>query len=50
MIILVEEDDEKALLEIYEKAARLLPEESDFDFIVGRFYAQKMNLKKLPFI
>lgn len=36
----------KTLLEIYEKAARLLPEESDFDFIVGRFYAQKSEFKK----
>ena len=49
MIILVEENDEKALLEIYEKAARLLPEESDFDFIVGRFYAQKSEFKKAAF-
>lgn len=49
MIILIEENDEEALLELYEKAIRRLPQESDFDFILGRFYAKKNEFEKAVF-
>lgn len=49
MMILIEENDEKALLKLYEKAVRSLPQESDFDFIVGRFYAKKNEFEKAAF-
>ena len=46
MIILIDENDEEALLKLYEKAIRRLPEESDFDFLLGRFYANKNEFIK----
>ena len=49
MTLLVDEKDERALLELYEKAIQRLPLESDFDYIVGRFYAQKNEFKKAVF-
>lgn len=49
MIILVDENDERALFELYEKAVRRLPQESDFDFILGRFFAKKNKFEKAVF-
>lgn len=46
MMILYEKNDENGLMEIYEKAVRLIPKESDFDYIVGEFYKSKKDFKK----
>lgn len=46
MMILYEKNDENGLMEIYEKAVRLIPKESDFDYIAGEFYKSKKNFKK----
>ena len=47
MTILVDENDEEALLKLYEKAIRCLPKESDFDLVLGRFYANKNEFIKV---
>lgn len=49
MMILYEKNDEKGLMEIYEKAVRLIPKESDFDYIAGEFYKSKRDFKKGAF-
>ena len=49
MLILMEEKKEKELLALYEDAVRRLPEESDFDYIMGRFYVEKRKFEKAAF-
>lgn len=46
MTILYKKDDEKALIEVYEKAVRLIPKESDYDYVAGKFYVAKQDFKK----
>lgn len=46
MTILYKKGDERALMEIYEKAVRLMPKESDYDYIAGKFYTEKQDFKK----
>lgn len=46
MAILSNKGDEQSLMEIYEKAGRLVPKESDYDYIVGKYYAAKKDFQK----
>lgn len=46
MTILYNKGDGRALMEIYEKAVRLMPKESDYDYIAGKFYTEKQDFKK----
>lgn len=46
MTILYNKGDEGALMEIYEKAVHLMPKESDYDYIAGKFYTEKQDFKK----
>ncbi len=46
MTILYKKDDEKALMEVYDKAVRLIPRESDYDYVAGKFYVAKQDFKK----
>lgn len=46
MTIYYKKGDEASLMEIYEKATRLIPKESDFDYIAGKFYTTRKNFVK----
>lgn len=46
MTILYKKNDEKAMMEIYEKAVRHIPKECDYDYVAGRFYVVKQDFKK----
>lgn len=46
MLILNQKDDEAGLMEVYEKAVSLIPRESDFDYIAGKYYVGKKNFAK----
>ncbi|MCD7992603.1 MAG: hypothetical protein LUK37_12860, partial [Clostridia bacterium] len=46
MTILYKKNDEQAMMEIYEKAIRLIPKECDYDYIAGKFYVAKQDFKK----
>lgn len=43
MTIFYKNNDEKSLMEIHDKAVCLIPKESDFDYIVGKFYTTRMK-------
>lgn len=49
MIIMYDRKDEKGLLELYDMATRLIPKESDYDYIVGEFYYKRKDYKKGAF-
>lgn len=46
MLLLYKKDDEQAMMEIYDKAVRLIPKESDYDYIAGEFYTRKTDFQK----
>ena len=46
MVILSKRGEEGPLMEIYEKAVRLVPKESDYDYIAGTYYTTKKNYRK----
>lgn len=46
MTILYKKKDEKALMDIYEKAICRTPKESDYDYIAGRYYTDQQNFIK----
>lgn len=46
MTILYKKNDEQAMMEIYDKAIRLIPKESDYDYVAGKFYVAKQDFKK----
>lgn len=43
MLILCRKDVEAEVMELYHKAVRLIPEESDFDYIVGKYFVKKKD-------
>lgn len=49
MLILYKRDDEQAMMELYEKAVRLIPKESDYDYIAGKFYTAKKDFQKAAY-
>lgn len=46
MSILGMKKDEEALMQLYERATRLIPKESDFDYIAGKFYTEKKDFRR----